>query len=130
MWWHTVTHGRGSEGKNWWMEWVASTLHTTSEHCVSPALLPLMLTPRPPVVDWTDAPARPHSHTTRQNGVRKNPAWRFSQLSSIWGTKLTNSNFVSKCVSFAWLAILITLRTGSFKLFKRPFPGFLTILTL
>ena len=23
-----------------------------------------------------------------------------------------------------------TLRTGSFKLFKRPFPGFLTILTL
>jgi hypothetical protein len=26
--------------------------------------------------------------------------------------------------------ILNTLRTGSFKLFKRPFPGFLTILTL
>jgi hypothetical protein len=25
---------------------------------------------------------------------------------------------------------LNTLRTGSFKLFKRPFPGFLTILTL
>jgi len=35
MWWHTVTHGRGSKGKNWRMEWVASTLHTTSEHCVS-----------------------------------------------------------------------------------------------
>jgi len=26
--------------------------------------------------------------------------------------------------------VLNTLRTGSFKLFKRPFPGFLTILTL
>jgi len=26
--------------------------------------------------------------------------------------------------------ILNTLKTGSFKLFKRPFPGFLTILTL
>jgi len=26
--------------------------------------------------------------------------------------------------------LLNTLRTGSFKLFKRPFPGFLTILTL
>ena len=35
MWWHTVTHGRGSEGGNWRMEWVASTLHTTSEHDVS-----------------------------------------------------------------------------------------------
>ena len=28
------------------------------------------------------------------------------------------------------LNVINTLRTGSFKLFKRPFPGFLTILTL
>jgi hypothetical protein len=35
MWWHTVTHGRRSEGGNWRMEWVASTLHTISEHGVS-----------------------------------------------------------------------------------------------
>ena len=35
MWWHKVTHWRGSEGGNRWMEWVASTLHTTSEHGVS-----------------------------------------------------------------------------------------------
>ena len=35
MWWHTVTHGRGSEGGNWRMEWVASTLRTSSEHGVS-----------------------------------------------------------------------------------------------
>ena len=35
MWCHTVTHGRGSEGGNWRMQWVASTLHTTSEHGVS-----------------------------------------------------------------------------------------------
>jgi hypothetical protein len=27
--------GSGSEGGNWRMEWVASTLHTTSEHGVS-----------------------------------------------------------------------------------------------
>ena len=33
-WWHTVTHGRESEGGNWLMEWVASTLHTTSKHGV------------------------------------------------------------------------------------------------
>jgi ribosomal protein L31 len=35
MWWHTVTHGRGSERGNWRMEWVASILQTTSEHGVS-----------------------------------------------------------------------------------------------
>jgi len=35
MWWHTVTHRRRSEGGNWRMEWVASTLHTTSDHAVS-----------------------------------------------------------------------------------------------
>jgi len=35
MWWHTVTHGRRSEGWNWRMEWVVSTLHTTPEHGVS-----------------------------------------------------------------------------------------------
>jgi len=35
MSWYTVKHGRRSEGGNWRMEWVASTLHTTSEHGVS-----------------------------------------------------------------------------------------------
>ena len=35
MWWHTVTHGRGSKVVNWRMDWVAITLHTTSEHGVS-----------------------------------------------------------------------------------------------
>jgi hypothetical protein len=46
------------EGKwrgNWRMEWVAITFHTTSAQ-VYPALLPLMRTPRLPVVDWTDVP--------------------------------------------------------------------------
>jgi len=36
--WNVVTHGDAREGKwrgNWRMEWVASTLHTTSEHDVS-----------------------------------------------------------------------------------------------
>jgi len=30
-----VTHRSESEVENWGMEWVASTLHTTSEHGVS-----------------------------------------------------------------------------------------------
>ena len=36
--WNVTTHGDAREGKwrgNWRMEWVASTLHTTSEHGVS-----------------------------------------------------------------------------------------------
>jgi len=36
--WNVMGHGDIREGKwrgNWRMEWVASTLHTTSEHCVS-----------------------------------------------------------------------------------------------
>jgi hypothetical protein len=36
--WNVMAHGDAREGKwrgNWWMEWVASTLHTTSGHGVS-----------------------------------------------------------------------------------------------
>ena len=36
--WNVMSHGDAREGKwrgNWRMEWVASTLHTTSEHVVS-----------------------------------------------------------------------------------------------
>jgi len=36
--WNVMAHGDSQEGKwrgNWQMEWVASTLHTTSEHGVS-----------------------------------------------------------------------------------------------
>ena len=33
--WNTVTHGRGSGVWKCQMQWVASTAHTTSEHCVS-----------------------------------------------------------------------------------------------
>ena len=36
--WNVIAHGDEREGKwrgNWWMEWVASTLHTTSQHGVT-----------------------------------------------------------------------------------------------
>jgi len=36
--WNVIAHCGAREGKlrgNWWMEWVASTLHTSSEHGVS-----------------------------------------------------------------------------------------------
>jgi len=36
--WNVMAHGDAREGKwmgNWRMEWVSSTLHTTSEHGVS-----------------------------------------------------------------------------------------------
>jgi len=45
--------------------------------------------------------------------------------------QVSNDNGV-RTVNFATSKNLVvnTLRMGSFKLFKRPFPGFLTILTL
>ena len=54
-----MAHSDAQEGKwrgNWRMEWVVSTV-TLPRNLVYPALLPLMRTPRLPVVDWTDAPA-------------------------------------------------------------------------
>jgi hypothetical protein len=55
MWWHTVTHGRRSEGETG--EWSGLPVpFTLPRNLVYPALLSLMRTPRLPVVDWTDAP--------------------------------------------------------------------------
>jgi hypothetical protein len=56
MWWHTVTHGKGSEGETG--EWSGKpVLFTLPRNMVYPALLTLMCTPRLPVVDGADAPA-------------------------------------------------------------------------
>ena len=56
-WWHTVKHGRGSEGETG--EWSGQPVpFTLPGNMVYPTLLPLMRTPRLPVVDWTDAPRR------------------------------------------------------------------------
>jgi hypothetical protein len=45
MWWHSVTHGRGSEGETGkWSRY--SVLFTLPRNVVYPALLPLMRTPR------------------------------------------------------------------------------------
>ena len=56
MWWHTVTHGRGSEGETGEWSWYP-VLFTLPRNVVYPALLPLTRTPLLPVIDWTDAPA-------------------------------------------------------------------------
>ena len=52
-----MTHGRRSEGETgeWSGEPVPFTLPRNMRY---PALLPLMRTPRLPVIDWTDAPRR------------------------------------------------------------------------
>ena len=58
--WNVMAHGDARVGKwrgSWRMERVDSTL-TLPRNTVYPALIPLMRTPRLPVVDWTDAPAR------------------------------------------------------------------------
>jgi len=55
MWWYTVTHGRGSEGETGECSG-RPVPFTLPRNTVYPALIPLMRTPRLPVVDWTDAP--------------------------------------------------------------------------
>ena len=71
MWWHTVTNGRGSEGETG--EWSGyPVLFTLPRNMVYSALLPLMRTPRLPVVDWTDVPAHLNGlvrFTERRNTV-------------------------------------------------------------
>jgi len=57
--WNVMAHGDAWEGKwrgNWRMELVA-VLFTLPWNMEYPAILPLMCTPRLPVVDWTDTPA-------------------------------------------------------------------------
>jgi hypothetical protein len=56
--WNVMAHGDALEGK-WretgeWSGW--PVLYTLPRNMVYPTLLPLMRTPRLPVVDWTDAP--------------------------------------------------------------------------
>ena len=117
--WNVMAHGDEREGKwrgNWRMEWVSSTLHTTSEHGVYPALLPL--TPRLPVVDWTDAAPPPRRFKWTRPFRRKTKsgfcacAITFqTQSTSCLITSLTDSNR-------AWLAktefyVLFTVHLGS-----------------
>ena len=57
--WNVMARGDARQRKwsgNWRMEWVASTLHTTSEYGVS-SITTADTHIRLPVVDWTDAPA-------------------------------------------------------------------------
>ena len=56
MWWHTVTHERGSEGETG--EWSGKPVPFTLPRNMVYPLPPLMRTPRLPVFDWTDVPRR------------------------------------------------------------------------
>ena len=60
MWWHTVTHWRGSEGETGKCSGlpVPFTLPRNMVYPILLPLLPLMCTSQLPVVDWTDTPGR------------------------------------------------------------------------
>jgi len=51
---------------------------------------------------------------------------KYEERVDIWGVHRYRRSICHQMVCM----LINTLRTGSFKLFKRPFPGFLTILTL
>jgi len=110
MWWHTVTHARGSEGET--VEWSGwPVLFTLPRNMVYPALLPLMRTPRLSVVDWTDTPADLNGlvrFAERRNLVsarvpshfKSSRNWSFPKLERL-GLRLTN-----------WLYLPSRLRMG------------------
>ena len=87
--WNVMEHGDAREGKrreNWRMEWVASTLHTTSDRCVSSittadahiSAASSRLNRRPRRVKWT----RPFRRKTKSGFCAC--AITF-QLASTWG---------------------------------------------
>jgi len=84
MWWHTLTHGRGSEGETG--EWSGQPVpFTLPRNMVYPTLLPLMRTPRLPVVDWTDAPVDsngPFRFAEKRNLVSARVPSHFKPLST------------------------------------------------
>jgi hypothetical protein len=59
--WDVMAHDDAREGKRrggWRMHWVASTLHTTSEHGLSSITTADAAHLGLPAVNWTDAPHR------------------------------------------------------------------------
>ena len=96
MWWHTVTHGRGSEEGNWRKEWVASTLHTISEHGVSSITTADAAHLGLPAVDWTDA-----THGADLNGLVRFGRKTKCGFCACAVTFQTQSNSFSKLVTFA-----------------------------
>ena len=93
MWWHTVTHGKGSEGGNWRMQWVDSTLHTTSEHGVSSITTADAAHLGLPAVDWTDAPLPPG----RFKWTRP-----FRPKDEIWFLRMCHHISNAVCLSVVW----------------------------
>jgi len=85
--WNVMAHGDAREGQwrgNWRMQWVASTLHTTSEHIVSSITTADAPPPAVPVVDCTDPP----------------PPGRFKWTRTFcWKTK---SGFCACAIAFQW----------------------------
>jgi hypothetical protein len=81
-----VTHGRGSDGETG--EWSGYPVHfTLPRNLVYPALLPLMRTPRLPVVDWTDAPVDLNGlvrFDERRNLVSARVPLHFKRSLTIW----------------------------------------------
>ena len=78
------------------------------------------------------------SHTNKIR-VQHTKKWLTLCVQNIWSLegRLDYSSSLYHQITFhcfskygARIHVLNTLRTGSFKLFKHPFPGFLTILTL
>jgi hypothetical protein len=116
--WNVMAHGDAREGKwrgNWLMEWVASP-PTLPRNMVYPALLPLMRTPRLPVVDWTDAPrrfkwARPFRRETKSGFCSRAVTFQTQSTIVCFRMKVVHLNTI-QCISRICYRALLNLSTN------------------
>ena len=97
------------------MEWVTTVPFTLPRNMVYPALLPLMRTPRLPVVDWNDAPAYLNGivrFAERRNLVSARVPSHFKSSLPLLPSQLRNTKF-----SLSWTSIIIL---SCLKYMKRP----------
>ena len=76
----TVTHGRGSEVGKWRMHWVASTLHTTTEHGVSSII----------TADAAHLGCQQSTELTPHHRAELNGLVRFARKDEIWFLRMSN----------------------------------------
>ena len=121
-----------------WVLWFEKKMAATSQVlglCLSSAVL-LLLAPEtvsalPPVIRVGKSIYPNNKFSSLYFSFTRDPErfkFLYSALNFVMAMETTFQSQIYHCVSFALK--FNTLRTGSFKLFKRLLPGFLTILTL
>ena len=137
--WNVMEYGDAHEGKwrgNWWMEWVASTLHTTSEHGVSSittadahtSTASSRLNWRPRQFKWT----RPFCRKTKSRFCACAITFQTqSTIGSALKAEVTHNMVGISAISYTWFGrdlcnkffLYLKLVTGQLVTIKAPLEG-------